>query len=270
MFPLAGKSFPTSTDELRAAIEAALAEVFSVPADKAVVSTTGGKFPALKTVKVNLDGASVSATEPPPKPLATGRRQPGITVEKLEVSARPVQYEKAKLNLKLSGTGLTFEFGRDEAKRPLLVLSDADHGKVEATISKADIQVLLLAAATLGAKEQGVKIQDLQIDLASDGPRSVAATVRIKAKKLMVSGTIVVTGRLDIDDDLNATVSKLACTGEGIVGSAAAGMIRKQIMPYDGTQVPLMAFSLGDVKLRDLQITVADDVEVTAAFGKKA
>ncbi len=267
MFPLSGKDFPTSTTELTVAIESALADVFTLPDGAEAVSATGGTFPALKSVKVNLDGASITATEPPPKPLATGKRRPGVTVEKLDVSAQPVQYQKAKLNLKVTGTGLTFEFGRDAEKRPVLVLTDAEVGKVEAKVGKDDVQALLLEAATIGAKEQGVKIQDLHVDLASDGPRSVAATVRIKAKKLMMSGTIVVTARLDVDDDLNATVSNLACTGEGIIGSAAAGMIQKQIKPYDGTVVPLMTFSLGDVKLRDLKIKVGDAIQVNAAFG---
>ncbi len=267
MFPLAGKDFPKSADDLAAAIEAALADVFSLPGKKAAVTASGGTYPALKAVKVNLDGATVTATEPPPKPLSVGKRHPGVTVEKLDVSARPVEYQKAQLNLKVSGTGLTFEFGRDAEKRPLLVLRDAEKGKVEASIAKDAIQSLLLAAATAAAEEQGVGIQDLHVDLASDGPRSVAATVRIKAKKLMMSGVIVVTGRLDVDDDLNATVSNLACTGEGVVGGVAAGMIKKHIAPFDGTTVPLMAFSLGDVRLRDLKIAVGNDVEVSAAFG---
>ncbi len=269
MFPLSGKSFPKSADELTSAIADALADVFTLADGQDVVTTAGGKFPAVKTVKVNLDGATVSATEPPPKPLAVGKREAGVTVEKLDVSAQPIRYENAQLNLKVSGNGLTFDFGRDEDKRPLLVLTDADRGKVEAKIDKADVQALLLAAATAGAKEQGVTIQDLRVDLESDGPRSVAAAVRIKAKKLMMSGTIHVTGRLDIDDDLNATLSNLTCKGEGMVGSVAAGMIGKHIQPYDGATVSLMAFSLGDVKLRDLKITVGEAVQVTAAFGTR-
>ena len=86
----------------------------------------------------------------------------------------------------------------------------------------------------------------------------------------MMSGMIVVRGKLDVDDALNATVSGLTCTGEGVVGGASAGIVQKKIQAYNDTVIPLMAFSLGDVKLRDLKIVVKDAVQVSAAFGNRA
>ncbi len=269
MFPLAGKEFPTSSDELASSIEDALAEVFTLP-KKCGVTVDGAKFPALKTVKINLSGATVSATEPPPKPKPTGKREPGVRVEKLDITGHPIQYEQTKLNLKVTGSGLVFDFARDKKGKPLLVLAEAEDGKVEAKITKKDIETLLMEAAGVAAKQQGITIQGLDLNLKSDGPRSVAAVVRVKAKKMLMSGTIVITGKLDIDDDLNATVSDLNCTGEGMVGTLAAGVVKAKIERYDGTTIPLMAFSLGDVALRDLKIKVKDSVEVSAAFGKQA
>ena len=268
MVPLAGSSFPRSADELAAAVAAALAGVLALDGGRAPVTVAGGTYPAVATVSVNVDGAAVPAGSRPPDLSAVGPREPGVTVGRLDVSGRPLRYEQANLNLTVSGTGLTFDFGRDALGRPLLLLTDADHGTVEVAIGKADLRAVLLAAAAAGGKEQGVTIQDLQVDLSSDGPRSAAATVRVKAKKMMMSGTVTVTGRVDVDDDLNATVSNLACKGEGMVGSVAAGLIGKHVQPYDGMTVSLMATSLGDVKLRDLTITVGDAVRVTAAFGK--
>jgi hypothetical protein len=138
---------------------------------------------------------------------------------------------------------------------------------VQASISTADLQALLLEGAKLAAGQQGVTIQDLQLDLSPKGPRSIAASVRVKAKKMFMSGIILLRGQLDIDDQLNATVSKLVCTGEGMVGSAAAGFLQKKLDSYEGMSIPLMAFSLGDVTLRDLQIKVNGAIQVTAAFG---
>jgi hypothetical protein len=272
MFPLAGKDYPTSADDLAAAINDALAEVFTVRpgkvGDNSAVAATGGKFPEIKNVTIDLDGARVSADSPPPKPVGTGKkRAPGPRVDKLQLSAQPIQYDQAKLNLKLSASGLKFDFDRDKKGSPLLVLTDAKSGKVDAKISKDDIESLLKEAATVAAKQQGITVQDLDLELKSAGPRSVAADVRVKAKKLMMSGVINITGKLDIDDELNATVSDLDATGEGIVGAAAAGIVRNKIKRYNGTTVPLMAFSLGDVALRDLKIDVKKDLHVTAAFG---
>ena len=269
MFPLAGKDFPTSSDELATSIEEALGEVFTMP-KKNGVTVDGPKFPALKTVRINLSGATVSAKEPPPKPKPVGKRQPGVRVAKLEVTGQPIQYEQTKLNLKVIGSGLAFDFARDKKGNALLVLADAEDGKVEAKITKKDIETLLTEAAGMAAKQQGITIKDLELDLKQDGPRAVAAEVRVTAKKMMMTGTIVITGKLDINDELNATVSDLNAKGEGMVGTLAAGIVQKHLKPHDGTTIPLMAFSLGDVALRDLKIKVKDAVEVSAAFGKES
>jgi len=266
MFPLAGKQFPASADELATSIEEALGDVFELPKN-AGVSLEGGKFPAIKSATIDLDGATVNASKPPPKPIGTGKREPGPRVDKLQLTAEPIKYEQAKLNLRLSATGLKFDFDRDKKGKPLLVLTDAKSGKVDAKISKADIQKVLTEVATVAAKQQGITIQDLELDLKSAGPRSVAADVRVKAKKLMMSGVIHITGKLDIDDELNATLSDLACTGDGMVGGVAAGIVQSKIKPYNGQTIPLMAFSLGDVALRDLKIDVKKDLSVSAAFG---
>ncbi len=268
MFPLAGKDFPSSGDELAASIADALREVFTLSAKNGV--TVDGKFPALKGVKINLSGATVNVKEPPPKPKPTGKREPGVRVAKLEVTGQPIQYEQTKLHLQVSASGLVFDFARDKKGKALLVLTDAEDGKVVAKITKQDIETLLTDIASVAAKQQGIVIQGLHLDLKSDGPRSVAANVRVKAKKMLMSGTIVITGKLDVDDELNATVSDLACTGEGMIGNVAAGIVQKKIEPFDGTTIPLMTFSLGDVALRDLKIKVRDSVEVSAAFGKEA
>src|SRR5688500_3140878 len=137
MFPLAGREFPGNAEELESALTDALAEVFTLK-KKGVVSIDGGDFPDLDSVSVNLDGAQVSATEPPPKPIGVGKRKPGLTVGELEVSGHPIRYEQTKLDLDLTATGLTFDFDRDKQGRPVLVLTDAEDGRVEAKISKKD------------------------------------------------------------------------------------------------------------------------------------
>jgi hypothetical protein len=267
MFPLAGKEFPTTSDELDEALAGALAEVFTLPKKNTGVSVTGGEFPDVGKVAINLDGASVTANEPPPPPVGVGKRKPGITVDKLQLTGHPIRYEQTKLDLELSASGLEFEFDRDKQGNPLLVLTDAKDGHVEAKISKKDIETIALTAATLAAAQQGIKVQELELDLKSEGSRSVSADVRVKAKKMMVSGVLRIRGRVDVDDALNATLSDLSCAGEGMIGTMAAGTVEKHLKPYEGKQIPLMAFSLGDLTLHDLQVEINGAVRVTASFG---
>jgi hypothetical protein len=267
VFPLAGKTYPQSADELTNSIQSALAEVLTFPKKVTPVTVDAPKYPAVKSLKVDLSGATVSAKEPPPQPKPTGKREPGIQVDQLEVTGRPIQYENGKVNLEVKGKGATFEFAKDKKGNPLLVLTDAKEGNVDVNVTKADLQTLALAAANLAAKEHGVKVETVDVDLKSEGPRAVSADVRVKAKKV-VSGVIRVTGRLDVDEALKATISDLACTGEGMVGKMVAGLIQPKLKTYNGKQVPLMAFSLGNLALRELKIDAKNGLHVTAQFGK--
>jgi hypothetical protein len=266
MFPLAGKTFPQDAEELASAIRDALTEVISIPKPDAAVKIDGNGFPRLKQVKVNLTGAQVSAKEPPPKPKPTGKRQPGVRVGSLEVVGKPIRYEQNKLDLSLRARDLAFDFARDKAGQPLLVLTSARDGHVEAKISKADVESLLLTFARELASQHKVEVKSLKLDLTSDGQRSLAADVRITATKVVTS-TVHLTARVDIDDELNATISNLGAGGEGIIGKLVANLVQKKIKVHEGEVIPLMTFSLGDVTLHDLKISVTDDVQVSAEFG---
>ena len=130
MFPLAGKDFPTSAAELEEAISRALGQVLTLAKQDEAVSVEGGTFPKIGKLKINLTNAAVSATEPPPKPKPTGKREPGVSVEQLEVVGKPIKYEQNKLDLELKASGVEFDFGRDKKGQPLLVLADAKDGHV--------------------------------------------------------------------------------------------------------------------------------------------
>lgn len=268
MFPLAGKTFPQTAAELSSSIQSALADVLTFPGKGSPVTVDAPNYPAVNRLAVDLSGARVTAKTPPPRPQPTGQREPGITVDQLDVTGKPVLYENGKANLEVRGKGLTFQFARDQQGHPLLVLSGANEGSVDVNVTKADLQALALAAANLAAKEHGVKIESVDLDLKSEGDRAVSGDVRVKAKKMMLSGVLRVSGRLAIDEDLKATISDLACSGEGMIGSMVAGVVQPKLKGYNGKQVPLMAFSLGDVALRDLKIDTKDGLHVTARFGK--
>ena len=270
MFPLAGKTFPTSPQELADGIREALAEVIALPKVGDPVRVEGGQWPKLKHVTVDLSGASIDPTQPalaPPKP--EGKREPGVSVDQLDIIGKPINVAESKLNVTLEAHDVSFDFAHDEKGQAMLVLTDAKDGHVQVRIGKADLQALLLAAASVAAKAQGVTIQDLQLDLTSDGPRAVSAEARVKARTMVMSGTVIVRGKAQVDDGLVATLSDLACTGEGMIGGMAAAMVNPKLKSFEGKRVPLMTFSLGDTTLRDVEISTGQTIEVTADFGRK-
>jgi hypothetical protein len=268
MFPLAGKTFPTSGDELGSAIQAALEEVLTFPKKGNAVKVAEADFPAVKSLKIDLSNATVNADNPPPAPKPKGKRSTGITVAQLDVTGHPIFYEKSKADLELKAKGLTFDFAHDAKGNALLVLTDAKDGHVQVKISKDDLRAMLLAAASTAAKAQGVTIQDLEVNLEADGDRALSADVRVKAKKMMMSGVVHVRGKAEVDDNLVATLSGLSCTGEGMIGGMAAGFLQGKLKSFDGKKIPLMTFSLGDVTLRDLKVSTKPQIQLSASFGR--
>src|SRR4051812_50097909 len=101
MLPLAGNKLPSSADELQESLDESLTQVFSLPSDDAGVSIDGGKFPSIKTVKIDLDGATVVANKPPAKAIGVGKREPGVRADKVGLGGPPSRDERAKVNLKL-------------------------------------------------------------------------------------------------------------------------------------------------------------------------
>ena len=269
MFPLAGNAFPTTPTDLATALRGALAEHVTFPAGASGVTASGLTLHQMDQVLVDLSGANVTIKPPPPKPVITGDRTPGVNANWLRVLAKPLRVESGSAEFELNATNVKCEFARDQDGKPLLLLKDAEQGRVEASVSQSDLQTILLAGAKIGAAQQGVTIQELQINLTPQGPRGIGIALRVKAKKMMMSGVVSIRGNAQIDDQLNAKISGLSCEGDGVVGKMAAAMLSVKLREFDGKEVSLSAISLGDLALRDLQIDASNGLRITADIGKR-
>jgi len=77
---------------------------------------------------------------------------------------------------------------------------------------------------------------------------------------------VTVTGDLEVDDQLGARLAHLTCTGDGMVGSAATAVVRPHLEKLEGRVFPLLAFSLGKVRLKDIELEAGEGLRVRAAF----
>lgn len=268
MFPLSGTQFPASVDELKTAIRGGLAEVLTLANPQSAVQIEGGSWPALDRMIIDLNDSTIRVTQPPPKPKPGDDRQKGITIHQLQVLGHPIRYGRSAGELDVSASSVALDFAHDQNGKALLLLADAADGRIEMKINKSDLQAALTEAASAAARPHGVSIQDLQLNLTSDGPRSLAGELRVKAKKMVMSGVVLLRGRIDIDDSLVAILSNLACSGEGMIGSMAAAMVNTKLKSYEGKRIPLTTLALGDTTLRDLNLTAGQVVSVTANFGR--
>lgn len=226
-----------------------------------------GEFPRLEEVRIDLTGAIVDPDRPPPDPRSVGNREPAVEVGKLEVAGRPLYIRASAAELELTARNVGFDYARENSGALLLMVRTAADGHVRIRILHRELNKLLFAAAEEAAARQGVKITETDLTLSQLDERSLHVIVRVKAKKLVVKATVRIEGRLTIDDDLVARLSGLSCEGEGVLGSLACGAIRPHLHQVEKRPLPLAAFSLGDVRLHDLRISVGEALEITAKFG---
>lgn len=267
MFYLGGSNFPATRETLAAAVTEGLRELLVLPSGREVVRIEGGNFPAFDRVTVDLTAARSDADRLPPELRGAGQRRDGVFAARLEVAGHPLYLHQAAVDLSVSAADARFDYDRDSAGRPLLMLQQARDGRVTIQIKKQDLDSLVLVAAREAASRQGVQVVDTQTTLTQFDARSVAVDVRVKVKKMFISTTVTLRGKLRVDDTLNARVFDLACTGEGMLGELASGILRPHIQMINGQTFPLTALSLGEVRLHDLAMQVGDSVKVTAAFG---
>ena len=121
--------------------------------------------------------------------------------------------------------------------------------------------------ALAAAAVQGVTIENVRIALQTRDDRALEVVVQVRAKKLFLSAKVRLSGGVAIDEQLNARLSGLTCTGEGALGSLACGFLTPHLQRFDGREFSLLALPLGEVKLRNVRVAAGDELRVSAQFG---
>jgi hypothetical protein len=264
VFPLKTKTFPATAAELSRHLNDSLRELFALNRDPAEVREKS--YPQLASLTVSLDGARLPE-RPPSMPSVNGERRPGLTIESLSLSASPLVVGPAPVDFKLAASNVELHQANDGDGNVLLLLHQASSGHIEISLAISDLEALISEVAKTEAGKHGVNIDSVELSLRSRSSRSLAAVIRLRAKKLFISASLCVTGQLDLDEQLNARISGLDCTGEGAIASVACGVLKPHLQKLDGRQFSLMSLPLGEVRLRDVQIAVNEKLSVTAEFG---
>jgi hypothetical protein len=264
MFPLKTKTFPATAADLAHQLNDSLRELFALPRDP--VELREKSYPHLDSLTVCLDGARLPE-RPPPMPTVAGERRRALTIDSLAFNASPLLVGPAPVDFRFSAKGVELDQANDRDGNVLLLVHQASDGHVEISLAISDLEALIAEVAKTEAGRHGVNIDSVELSLRSRSPRSLAAEVRLRAKKLFISASLSVTGQLDLDEELNARISGLDCTGEGAIAGVACGVLKPHLQKLDGRQFSLMSLPLGEVRLRDVQIAVNEKLSVTAEFG---
>jgi hypothetical protein len=264
MFPLNTDSFPATADELKRLLSESLRQLFNFARDP--VEVRANPYPHLESLTISLDGAEVRQP-PPAAPSPQSEPVPASTVESFRVAGAAMKVGPAAVDFALYARDLQLHQATDRQGQIVLLLHNAADGRIEISASVSDLEALIAEVAKSEAGKHGVNIDGVELSLRSQSPRSLAAEIRLRAKKLFVTAALRMTGQLDLDENLTATLSGLDCTGEGAIAGIACGVLKPHLQKIDGREFPLMSLPLGEVRLRDVRIAVGDKLSVTAEFG---
>ncbi len=261
MLPLASTDFPHSHDALREAIAGGFARH-----EIAVKSVTveGGAFPAVERLAVDLSGATVS------RELRIGR--PGaafgeeIRVGTLEITAQPLIFEGTPARLHLRGSDVALAGAKGTAGELLLTLQRARDGELQLEVQHIDLERLVRTLIAEAAGKHGVDIKQTKLALTPRGPRSLGLRINVTAKVMFMSAPLALTGDLDLDEALQLRISNLALSGSGMAASLGGQFLRPHFERIQSQPISLAVLSLGEVRLRDVELTAAEAVTLRARF----
>jgi hypothetical protein len=264
MFPLNTSNFPSNADDLARHLNESLRDLFQLPNDPVTIREIS--YPHLASLAVALDGAQLRG-QPPPVPSPTGESTPALTVDSFTAKGSRISVGPATVDFALEAKDVRLHRAPDSNGNIVLLLHGAADGRIEVSASPANIEALIAEVAKAEAAKHGVAIDSVQLSLRSNSPRSLAAEVRLRAKKLFLSTSLRITGKVDLDEELNAKISGLGCTGEGAIAGVACGVLKPHLEKIEGRQFPLMSLPLGEVRLRDVRIAAGNTLSITAEFG---
>ena len=262
MLPFDGAALPDSPAALADAIVRGL-ERYRISARE--VRAEGGVWPSLDELVVDLTGARISQEFRFPSVRSFGTEQ--IPIAHVEVRGTPIYFETAPLQLGLSATDAALALSAADGAGSLLTLARVADGQINIEAQHHDLEALAHQIIAPLAAQQGVEIQSTQVALTSDTPRSLDFRVEISAKMFVMTARATVTGHVEVDDQFNAHLSRLACKGHGLVAGAATAFLRPHFARLEQQPISLLALPIGEIKLRDVSVAVAGAVRLHARFG---
>lgn len=264
MFSLKSTTIPSSAEALERLLNESLRRVFDVEADP--VTIRDASYPNLAEINISLDGARLRPDPPRPQSIS-GKTSPALQVGQLAVRAAALSIGPATVELSLSARAMHLGQGKDSNDEIVLSAVSVAEGKIDISAPLADLEDVIAQIAKDQAGKHGVTIDKVQLTLREKSSRSLEAEVRFRAQKLFMSASIRITGRLDLDDKLNAKISGLKCKGDGAIAAIACGVLDPHLQKLDGREFSLMSLPLGEIRLRDVRLGVSDKLSVTAEFG---
>lgn len=297
MFDLSTTSPPQDTESLRTLLAGSISRRISLPTGVEPVSSEPGNGPLDRLSRLTVDVTDGSLTLPadpraleaelhgrlrPPLLRDPADTQPGPLVERFELRSRPLLLRSGNLTLpceiQVSATDVPFVFGEGAHRdHPIVFAPAGGEGEATAGVDKEAFLAFARQQATLAAAEKGVRIDQLDLDVTSDNPRSLSLRGTLHGSKKIAffnaGFALDFAADVSVDDDLVGHIDRLALEGHGKMMDALLALLEPKLRqvrqspvelgPVLGTLVPV---GLG---LRDVRIDVSSGrIVLFARFGE--
>lgn len=242
------------------------------------ISVTPETPELVRRIAVDLSGFQVNesdfddVTEPDygTAPPAEGGEQ--VTIEHVEIVGRPVYVEGVAVDLRLNLHNVAMVLVRDSGG-DLWALEDPDRSREalagDAYVSTAVDDVVAYAQRTVmaEAKEAGVTITSLEVDVRTPDPRRLVLQASARVRKGIFGAPVQLSLEASVNNDMIATVGDVrARSGNPIVGLVLA-VIRGKLDSYTHRTYDLNEELPPWFRLVDLSLSGGDTIAVQARFG---
>jgi hypothetical protein len=260
MFPIAGSTPPNHPDELSRALAEGLRAHGLVPQSV----QAEGEWPELKRVAVDLTGAE--ATTATRLPVAQERIGAGPKIAVFEMDAAPLSFEAIPVHLRVRLASAATEFARAAEGTLALTFASAASGEIDLHILRGDLEAGLQAIAAALAAKQGVEVKSTKLEITAPTPRTLDLRVAVIAKVFIMTTTVTVRGRVEIDDQLNARFTGLGADGEGITAGMVESAIRPRLAKLEERTFALGTFVAAGLRVREVAVRADDALRLHATL----
>lgn len=264
MISLGRKDFPSPRDDLAQALDAALHRF--VQKSGQIVDLRSRVFPLVDEIRINLDGAKLDSS-PPPLAQAEGETQRAFETGVVNLSGRNMSIRGVPFHLRMEMRDVIFDKGKDANGDAVLVLNRAREGQLVLSASQLVLEEGIGRLGGEKARLWGIDIEQVRLVMRARSRRSLAADIKIQAKKFFTRAKVDIYAQLDITNEFVVKISEIKCKGDGKLGSFASAALAPFFEKLKGKTFPLKSLPLDGLQLHDVYVAVADSVELTVDFG---
>jgi hypothetical protein len=266
MIPLGRKDVPSPRQDLAQALDDALRRF--VQKSGRIVDLRSRVFPLVDEIWINLDGAKLDS--PPPLAKVEGETTPAFETAAVNVTGRNISVRGVPIDLRMEMRDVVFHKGTDAKGEAVLVLQQARDGHLVISAAQLDLEEAIGRIGGEKARLWGVELEQVRLAMRARSRRSLAADIKIQAKKFFTRAKVDIYAQLDINNEFVAKISEMKCKGDGKLGSFACAALAPFFEKLKSKTFPLKSLPLGGLQLRDIHVAVADTVELTVDFGSNA